>query len=315
MKNLLLTLFALCYVIHLSAQGNVYVEDTLSIGTQSPNAELHLKGNMATNWGFAFRHYQPTWGTNSAQTWLQKSWSSTNGDMLYLGSTGNRSTSQQSAILLAETGTFIGRGSDAANSLSSIYARFTSFGLDVEGTVRSSATTPRVELFDDASSEDRLEGVLREADDNIYLDAYWGDLIFRTGDAGTASTRMTIDEASGGVGIGTSVIPSGYLLAVDGNVITEEVRVELSGSWPDYVFQDDYQLRSIEELDESIKENGHLPGIPSAQKVENDGLHLGDMQKRMMEKIEELSLYIIQLNEENKALKTEMEHLKEVIKN
>jgi len=124
-------------------------------------------------------------------------------------------------------------------------------------------------------------------------------------------------NSGGSVGIGLSSladIPTGYLLVVDGNVIAEEVRVELSGDWPDYVFQDNYQLRSIEELKQSIRENGHLPGIPSASEVENTGLHLGDMQKRMMEKIEELSLYIIQLNDENKALKTEMEHIKKSIK-
>ncbi len=264
--------------------------------------------------------------------------------------------------------------------------------LDVGGVIRSSSTVPELELFDDAAAENRIEASLRESGNIIYLETFWGDLRLRTGNTGSPSTRMTIDGATGNVGIGTTnpnarltitggtdaepndqdgyaqfgsitstnvviddneimarnngavsdlslqydggnlivcsqggsvgigvngsgSIPAGYMLAVDGNVIAEEIRVDLSGSWPDYVFQDDYQLRSIEELEQSIQENGHLPGIPSADEVENDGLHLGDMQKRMMEKIEELSLYIIQLNEENKALKAEMENIKNAIRN
>ena len=104
----------------------------------------------------------------------------------------------------------------------------------------------------------------------------------------------------GGVGIGilsANSIPDGYLLAVDGKGIFEELRVEISGSWPDYVFQDDYSLKSLPELKKYIGENGHLPNIPNAKTIEEEGILLGDMQKRMMEKIEELSLYIIELEE------------------
>lgn len=125
---------------------------------------------------------------------------------------------------------------------------------------------------------------------------------------------MMVPNETGRVGIGiTSIanLPIDYLLAVDGKIISEEVRVELSGSWPDYVFGDSYALTPLDDLERHIKEKGHLPGIPSAVEVENNGIELGDMQKRMMEKIEELTLYMIEANKEISQLKHQLSALTE----
>ncbi len=101
---------------------------------------------------------------------------------------------------------------------------------------------------------------------------------------------------NGQVSIGTSVPATGYALSVDGKVMCEEMRVELQGNWPDYVFADDYNLPSIKEMEQHINECNHLPGMPSAAEMEQTGgIDVGAMQIKMMEKIEELSLYIIQL--------------------
>ena len=98
--------------------------------------------------------------------------------------------------------------------------------------------------------------------------------------------------------IGANAQPAfDYLLSVDGKIMAEEMRIEDSGTWPDYVFEDSYNLRSLASLKHAISTNGHLPGIPSAKEIEMDGILVGDMQKRQMEKIEELTLYIIQLHE------------------
>ena len=115
---------------------------------------------------------------------------------------------------------------------------------------------------------------------------------------------------NGAVGIGVddaSNIPSSYLLAVDGRIISEEVRVEISAAWPDYVFEKDYPLLSISEFEKSIEENGHLPGIPSANEIESDGHHLGEIQRKLLEKIEELSLYIIQQEKRINALENKID--------
>jgi hypothetical protein len=110
--------------------------------------------------------------------------------------------------------------------------------------------------------------------------------------------------SGGNVRIGASdAAADGYLLAVDGKVICEELKVQLSDSWPDYVFDNDYTLLSIDELEQSIKTHGHLPGLPSASEVEADGYEIGAMQSNIVEKVEELSLYIIQLKKENDLLK------------
>jgi hypothetical protein len=110
--------------------------------------------------------------------------------------------------------------------------------------------------------------------------------------------------------MGTQTQATGYMLSVNGKIIGEDVVILDSGSWPDYVFEKDYNLLTIEELAKLIEEKKHLPGIPSAKEVEANGILLGDMQKRTMEKIEELSLYIIQLHERLKVLEKENVQLK-----
>jgi hypothetical protein len=104
-------------------------------------------------------------------------------------------------------------------------------------------------------------------------------------------------------------VPAGYSMAIDGKVICEEVKVQLSTAWPDYVFADDYQLPSLESIEAHIKAKKHLPGIPSAAQVEADGITLGDMNKRLLEKIEQLTLHLIDLKKENQQLNNRLEKL------
>ena len=103
---------------------------------------------------------------------------------------------------------------------------------------------------------------------------------------------------NGNVGIGTAN-PT-YKLSVNGNIRSKEVVVETG--WADYVFNNNYQLKPLQEVEKFIEDNKHLPGIPSAEEIEKNGLQLGDTQKKMMEKIEELTLYVIELNKQIKEL-------------
>jgi hypothetical protein len=114
----------------------------------------------------------------------------------------------------------------------------------------------------------------------------------------------------GRLALGTTTPATGYLLSVNGKIIAEELRIQLDGSWPDYVFTDDYQLMPLEELEASINRHGHLPGIPKAEVIDNEGLDTGEMQRKMMEKIEELTLYVIELKKENVAMREEMNSIK-----
>ena len=106
-----------------------------------------------------------------------------------------------------------------------------------------------------------------------------------------------------GMSIATTASAPGYRLRVGGKMICEEVLIKLEANWPDYVFEKNYRLPSFAELREYITENKHLPGIPSAAQVASEGVSVGDMQKRMMEKIEELTLYILDLEKQVRELK------------
>jgi hypothetical protein len=112
------------------------------------------------------------------------------------------------------------------------------------------------------------------------------------------------------VGIGTDSIAAGYQLGVGGDIAVEEVRSQLKNKWPDYVFQEEYNIPTSTHLTEYISEHGHLPGIPSAEEIKQDGLDLGEMQRLMLEKIEELTLGIIEMEKKIKALESSMNRKK-----
>ncbi len=120
-------------------------------------------------------------------------------------------------------------------------------------------------------------------------------------------------EVAGTLQVGTTAVPAGYLLAVDGNVICEEVRVQLSGNWPDYVFAADYPLLPLDQLETFIAEQGHLPATPSAAEVEADGLHLSQMVTIQQQQIEELFLHLIEMNEKLERLEAENQALRQKI--
>jgi hypothetical protein len=86
-----------------------------------------------------------------------------------------------------------------------------------------------------------------------------------------------------------------YEMSVNGQIACEEVLVEASEDWPDYVFAEDYALMDFENLRSYLRVNKRLPGIPSAAEVAEEGVMIGDMQKRLLEKVEEMALYILQL--------------------
>ncbi len=107
-----------------------------------------------------------------------------------------------------------------------------------------------------------------------------------------------------------------YRLFVEGGILTEKVKVALryEGNWADYVFADDYDLMPLADVEEFIKENKHLPGIDSAADLVKNGLDLGDMQAKQMEKIEELTLYLIQQNKVLEKQIIEINELKDQVK-
>ena len=117
--------------------------------------------------------------------------------------------------------------------------------------------------------------------------------------------------ALGNVGIGISNPQN--KLDVNGTVHAKEIKVDMSG-WADFVFHKDYHLPTLDEVEKYINEKGHLPNIPSTKEVTENGLSLGENHKLLLQKIEELTLYQIQLNKEVRNLRQENRLLKETMK-
>lgn len=116
------------------------------------------------------------------------------------------------------------------------------------------------------------------------------------------NVKMVINSATGNVGIGT-VNPT-QRLSVNGTVLAKKIKVTTNaGDWPDYVFKPDYRLRSLESLETFIKKYQHLPELPSAQAINDEGHSIGDMQILLLRKIEELTLYILQQQKQIENLK------------
>lgn len=145
----------------------------------------------------------------------------------------------------------------------------------------------------------------------------------------TSQQTLTMLRGNGYIGIGTNspqeklhvyggsiLISDGsgvkqFKVGADGFVRARQIEVDLQ-TIPDYVFEEDYSLMSLEALDKYIAENRHLPGISSAAEYEEKGgLNIGELQVKLLEKVEELTLHLIQLNKENQALQKQVQELEE----
>ncbi|WP_394776535.1 hypothetical protein [Flavobacterium sp.] len=166
-------------------------------------------------------------------------------------------------------------------------------------------------VFDDGS--DNFSVVLPKTNSRIiiggfadYANSLGHKLFVQNGSAKIEGNILTDSN----IGIGTSNFTDGadtYRLSVKGKIRAEEVKVY--NTWADYVFSPDYTLPSLKQVESYIKKNGHLPNVPSAKEITKSGLELGEMTKIQQEKIEELTLYLIQQNKEIEELKIQVKEL------
>jgi len=131
------------------------------------------------------------------------------------------------------------------------------------------------------------------------------------GDEPTITDLLGIQPISlNQLSVGTDEIPAGYTLSVGGDAIMEKVKVQPETAWPDYVFKKEYPLLGLKELKAFINKNGHLPNMPSAKEIKNNNQDLGLIQQKLLEKIEELTLYIIEQNIKDLLLEDQNKNLK-----
>jgi hypothetical protein len=135
---------------------------------------------------------------------------------------------------------------------------------------------------------------------------YYGDLLIKTwGQPGQYGNTLML-KGNGNVGVGT--INPDSRLTVNGRIKCEEVVVIVDVP-ADYVFNLDYKLMPLSEVGKYIKENKHLPNVPSAEEIKQNGWQVGEMNNKLLEKVEELTLYLLELKNENEALKARVEAL------
>ena len=250
----------------------VIKNSNIGLGTSTPSEKLHIIGNMLVN------YIDPTFQFQN--NGIDKGFLQLNGNDIRIGTNS-----------INTTGKFVVR----TNGIDQVY-------VDQNGNMGFNVSTPLSRLHiltgDDASISSHGYLMLGSVTgSNVIFDN--NEIMARSN--GTAST-LVLQNDGGAVRIGNVTVPSGYKFAINGKMICEEVKVKLSTAWPDYVFNETHQLMPIEKLSQFIQANKHLPNIPSAASVESNGIEVGDMQKKMMEKIEELTLYIIEQDKRIKQL-------------
>ena len=206
--------------------------------------------------------------------------------------------------LWSNTGTFF-VGNDGNPTLSV-------YGMN-NGTVGIGTVTPAAKLdlnFFNPAGEIPQSGLLLQTNSFYTPNNANNSYYMKTLDKGNGSVAFII-KGNGQVGIGTENIGS-CKLAVDGRIGARGIKVTVDPNFPDYVFEPSYKLRPLANLEQFINQNKHLPGIPSAEEVKKEGgIELGDMNVKLLEKIEELTLYVIELKKENEQMKKEIKAMKE----
>ena len=197
----------------------------------------------------------------------------------------------------------VGIGTDSPNSILHISDSNPILNIENSGTwYNGDGATLRFGHIQNESNTPLAE--IKSSLINGGADGRSGDLKFFTSQ-GTSQERMVI-KFDGNVGIGTATPDAGYKLTVKGNVSSREVKVTATAGGADFVFEDDYNLPSLETVENFIKDKKHLPEIPSAKEMEENGINLAEMNIKLLQKVEELTLYIIEQEKRIKTLETKI---------
>ena len=193
--------------------------------------------------------------------------------------------------------------------------------LDVNGNVSINNHAILLHWNNDENHGLRYAGVGYPFANNTTIDGpalygYSGGVLGLKNIAGNTEKTALRWDINGNVGIGTDLASNSYntianyfKLSVNGSVRAKEVVVETG--WADFVFEKNYRLKSLGEIEKYIAQNGRLPDVPSASEIEKNGANVGEILKLQMQKIEELTLYMIEQDKKIQQMQQELNALKE----
>ncbi len=263
----------------------------VGIGTTSPVAQLHIN---SSNGRTAFRTY-----LNGNTSNYLSLWQGTGGAVIDAIGTGQLFLGYDlpTNVLVAYGGGNLGIGTSSPDQR-----------LDVRGNLVLEAGTSPVLYTGTGSSELNRYLLLINSSHSESASGLMAGGVLVSDSYSYANPGKNDLIVKGNVGIGT---PSpDAKLAVKGQIHAQEVKVDLNGAVaPDYVFNKDYQLTSLDSIKNYIDQNKHLPEVPSAKEMEKNGMQLGEMNMLLLKKIEELTLYVIELKKDNENSKAQMKSI------